>query len=800
MASSRLVLQVAPLSALADWVIKIDGMAHPDFQTFLGTNERRQLLKVLYKNNIKGGIIKSGDDEEWNYTAIGSLSTIDGMSDAKIDYHWDGEWLKSSVHSPTLGIGRFNGVHLAWYARGEAAQPDLTYFWDEKEREYSLDRKEFTFKWTRHFLASKFGSGEWIVEGHVPQPVVMFLQLIKYRRIGGPVSPFAADIRLSIPGSESVAGTMNLTPFTKGQALINVTHALFNSPLADDKSQAVLSQSLQAVADALKDSCESSEDDELIVEGASLAEEEDSDLRLSLSASPPASFVETEGSYISINLTPAMSDISPTSPAQQDNYELNLTPNKRETLRLLNDTIFESTKLRSSTNLEDLFRPLTPVLESTDDCQVVDNNIEPQEVEEQTMTMDQDTTPTFEPLVIEPLSLEPLIEVPEEKEQEINDTNTNITVQQTTTTTNDQSTVDEAATEAAEQPSSAVVEREHWTPPPSPSAIPRELRTPVRENRSMSEGVMSPDMPASPIFPSTPLGSVMGPTSKSIRRPLAKSRSSDKVLGIIDQIVASSKPMRLSFCLACNLPITGHMMMALGNHFHKACFQCTKCHKELGTKTFYRQGLSQTNSANDIIVPVNATTTSNSITSTPDMSVLSKDTPTSHNNTPTSPLSPRVSSGSISRPLPKYLCETCFNEVCPICPKCNASVMYRCVNALGKKWHIDHFCCVECTEPLVGRSFFEMNGQPYCANDYHRIFGESNNNIQNNNESSATSSPTAITTPLSTTPTTTNIKKPISISSSTSTLSLVEEQPLHITNTTDNCNIINTSRTETLIS
>ena len=44
----------------------------------------------------------------------------------------------------------------------------LKYFHDQTEHEYKPESLQFTgWKWTRHFLASKFNEGEWILEGKI---------------------------------------------------------------------------------------------------------------------------------------------------------------------------------------------------------------------------------------------------------------------------------------------------------------------------------------------------------------------------------------------------------------------------------------------------------------------------------------------------------------------------------------------------------------------------------------------------------------------------------------------------------
>jgi hypothetical protein len=74
-------------------------------------------------------------------------------------------------------MGKWNGVSLVWLH--ESLSSPLHYSWDSFIREFthSLDSNQ-VWKWTRHFLANKLGSGEWSVEGSVPEPVIMFLQLI----------------------------------------------------------------------------------------------------------------------------------------------------------------------------------------------------------------------------------------------------------------------------------------------------------------------------------------------------------------------------------------------------------------------------------------------------------------------------------------------------------------------------------------------------------------------------------------------------------------------------------------------
>lgn len=49
-------------------------------------------------------------------------------------------------------------------------------------------------------------------------------------------------------------------------------------------------------------------------------------------------------------------------------------------------------------------------------------------------------------------------------------------------------------------------------------------------------------------------------------------------------------------------------------------------------------------------------------------------------------------------------------------------------DAMGKKWHPEHFCCSHCHRPLNQMydtgAFFVESGKPYCCEDYYELFGK----------------------------------------------------------------------------
>jgi hypothetical protein len=114
-------------------------------------------------------------------------------------------------------------------------------------------------------------------------------------------------------------------------------------------------------------------------------------------------------------------------------------------------------------------------------------------------------------------------------------------------------------------------------------------------------------------------------------------------------------------CAHCNQPIMDRCVTAMNKKWHVQCFVCTQC-----TQPF-------------------------------DGTFLERD----------------------GRPY----CERCFYSVfAPRCRACNQPVMGDCINALGSQWHPEHFTCQFCHKAFTG-TFFEYEGLPYCEVHYYQQMG-----------------------------------------------------------------------------
>ncbi|XP_037090094.1 paxillin-like isoform X3 [Pollicipes pollicipes] len=143
-----------------------------------------------------------------------------------------------------------------------------------------------------------------------------------------------------------------------------------------------------------------------------------------------------------------------------------------------------------------------------------------------------------------------------------------------------------------------------------------------------------------------------------------KSKQLDSMLGNLQEdmnkqgITTTQKGM----CGACDKPIVGQVITALGKTWHKEHFTCAHCNSELGNKNFFERD---------------------------------------------------------GRPY----CEPDYHSLfSPRCAYCNGPILDKCVTALEQTWHPEHFFCTHCGQPFGADGFHEKEGKPYCRTDYLEMF------------------------------------------------------------------------------
>jgi len=186
-----------------------------------------------------------------------------------------------------------------------------------------------------------------------------------------------------------------------------------------------------------------------------------------------------------------------------------------------------------------------------------------------------------------------------------------------------------------------------------------EVTPPVNTNTNRSSVSYTNKTPSSPPPPVVHQPTTMSPSMNNT------SKKSDDLDALLNNLTSqmntidTENPASRGTCGTCKGAILGEVISALGKSYHPEHFTCGNCKTPLGTRNFYEQ-----------------------------------------NGAPH--------------------CEPCYQDMfCPKCAHCDQAVLDRCITALGKKWHVDHFICTDCLKPFQGGNFFERDGRPYCEADYY---------------------------------------------------------------------------------
>ncbi|TKS70892.1 Paxillin [Collichthys lucidus] len=202
-------------------------------------------------------------------------------------------------------------------------------------------------------------------------------------------------------------------------------------------------------------------------------------------------------------------------------------------------------------------------------------------------------------------------------------------------------------------------------PPPSPSPPPKPI-TPPPPPKIQSQGKTSP---TSPPKPANKLDNMLGSLQSDLNR-----------LGV--QTVAKG------VCGACKKPIVGQVVTAMGRTWHPEHFVCTHCQEEIGSRNFFeREG----------------------------QPYCEKDY---HNL-----FSPRCHYCFHEKDGKAFCRKDYFDMFAPKCGGCARAILENYISALNSLWHPECFVCRECFTPFINGSFFDHDGQPYCEAHYHERRG-----------------------------------------------------------------------------
>ncbi|KAK8400287.1 hypothetical protein O3P69_003177 [Scylla paramamosain] len=205
-------------------------------------------------------------------------------------------------------------------------------------------------------------------------------------------------------------------------------------------------------------------------------------------------------------------------------------------------------------------------------------------------------------------------------------------------------------------------------------ALVRKLINASSLQTQVDSAYARPQKPTKSPSPPAPVQSSASPLKESTPTPIPKeptpsptpppANQLDSMLGSLashmtEQGVTTTQK---GCCTACDKPIVGQVITALGKTWHPEHFTCTHCNQELGTKNFFERD---------------------------------------------------------GRPY----CEQDYHDLfSPRCAYCNGPILDKCVTALDKTWHPKHFFCTQCGNTFGDEGFHERDGKPYCREDYYNMF------------------------------------------------------------------------------
>ncbi|XP_016096561.1 calphotin-like [Sinocyclocheilus grahami] len=252
------------------------------------------------------------------------------------------------------------------------------------------------------------------------------------------------------------------------------------------------------------------------------------------------------------------------------------------------------------------------------------------------------------------------------------------------------------------------------TPPPSPP--PKPVTPPPPPKVLASVGCQTE---YEPLFPPIMAQGRSSPTSvpkqgNKLDNMLGSLQSDLNRLGV--QTVAKG------VCGACKKPIAGQVVTAMGRTWHPEHFVCTHCQEEIGSKNFFeRDGQPYCEKDYHSLFSPRCYYCNGPIL---DRVVTALDR-TWH---PEHFFCAQCGSffgpeGFHEKEGKAYCRKDYFDMFAPKCGGCARAILENYISALNALWHPECFVCRECFIPFVNGSFFEHEGQPYCEAHYHEHRG-----------------------------------------------------------------------------
>lgn len=181
---------------------------------------------------------------------------------------------------------------------------------------------------------------------------------------------------------------------------------------------------------------------------------------------------------------------------------------------------------------------------------------------------------------------------------------------------------------------------------------------------------------------------------------------------------------RKGVCHACGKAIVGHVFTALGRTFHPEHFLCAHCNQELGTGNFFeRDGRPYCEADYHLLFSPRCAGCQGPILDKC-LSALDRTWHPEHFVCSRCGAADLDGEDGFHEKDGAAFCRNCFlGAFAPKCGGCDHPIEENYISSLDRQWHPGCFVCVKCGEPFVDGNYFEHEGQPYCETHYHAMRG-----------------------------------------------------------------------------
>ncbi|KAI1882383.1 hypothetical protein AGOR_G00250120 [Albula goreensis] len=175
-------------------------------------------------------------------------------------------------------------------------------------------------------------------------------------------------------------------------------------------------------------------------------------------------------------------------------------------------------------------------------------------------------------------------------------------------------------------------------------------------------------------------------------------------------------------CGACRKPIVGQVVTAMGRTWHPEHFVCTHCQEEIGSRNFFeRDGQPYCEKDYHNLFSPRCYYCNGPIL---DKVVTALDRTWHPDHFFCAQCGAFFGPEGFHEKDGKAYCrKDYFDMFAPKCGGCARAILENYISALNSLWHPECFVCRECFTPFVNGSFFEHEGQPYCEAHYHERRG-----------------------------------------------------------------------------